>query len=322
MMVSKTTRDLFHEIPVLFAGRSENHRRSVRKTFEMFFNGVEPPEHLVNITPAHIDRFKMILMSRVSPMTVNKYLRNLRAVFGRAVKRGYLARNPVSMIEFVSVQDPAPKEISFAEFARFFLACETPEDVLFFRVLAVTGMRVGELAVRKWEDFDLERRRLTITGTKTGKARVAFLGKHSLHLMLGHRMAMGCPRRGPIFPPLTKQPCEKWSRRCAAICARADLDRYRAKDFRASYLPRGLELGKRFDVGDFGLGHKPHGIGARHYNRIDPSLVRDYNEALDEALENACRTEKIKSCDDLVTPPAQYGHKTRLARKSKRPASA
>ncbi len=321
-MVTKKTKGLAKEISTLFAGRSDVHMKSVQQTFERFIKSVSPPEYLADVTPAHVDQFKLALMSRVSPVTVNKHLRNLRAVFGRAVKRGYLARNPVSMVDFMSLQEPAPKDLSFAEFGKFFNACEAPVDRVFFRVLAVTGLRVGELAVRQWEDLTLESHRLLITGTKTGRARITFLGEHSLELLMEYRRTLGNPINGPMFPPVIKHPSCRWSRRCGLICARAGLDHYTPKDIRSSYLPRGQELGRRFDVGDKGLGHKPKGIGARHYNPIDVELLRDYNEALDEALEDACQSEEIQLRDPYVTPPSKSSQTGRPARKSKRPASA
>jgi integrase len=56
------------------------------------------------------------------------------------------------------------------------LAVVTPVDRLFL-LLALTGCRLGEALAMKWEDVDLDRARVTIRASKTGRTRVLPLAR-------------------------------------------------------------------------------------------------------------------------------------------------
>lgn len=102
----------------------------------------------------------------VSPATVNKELRSLRAMIRKAVRWRYLARAPE--IEFLKEPGKLPVFVTPEHFTLIYRACDAarrPADGPFtaagwWRGLCMaaymTGWRVGSLLALRWEHVDLE----------------------------------------------------------------------------------------------------------------------------------------------------------------------
>ncbi len=102
----------------------------------------------------------------LSPATINKELRHLRVAIRKAVKWGYLNREPA--IEFLGEPEKLPTYVSPEEFQSLYAACEAarwPEGHRYpaadwWRGLLVTaymtGWRIGALLALRWEDTDLD----------------------------------------------------------------------------------------------------------------------------------------------------------------------
>jgi integrase len=100
----------------------------------------------------------------VSPATVNKELRTLRAVLRKAVRWGFLAKMPE--IEFLREPGKLAVYVTPEHFAKLYQACDSarwperqpyaPAD--WWRGLLVmaymTGWRIGSLLALRWEDVD------------------------------------------------------------------------------------------------------------------------------------------------------------------------
>ncbi len=105
-------------------------------------------------------------LPRVSPATVNKELRSLRAVVRKAVRWGYLAKAPE--IEFLKEPGKLPVFVTPEHFTLIYQACDTarwPADEPFSAgewwqglcmAAYMTGWRVGSLLALRWEHVDLE----------------------------------------------------------------------------------------------------------------------------------------------------------------------
>lgn len=58
------------------------------------------------------------------------------------------------------------------------------------------------------------------------------------------------------------------------------------------------------------------------YNPINLDLLREYNNALDEALEEAYQAALLNSCEHLVSKSAKSGHRRKSVTNGKKSASA
>lgn len=68
---------------------------------------------------------------------------------------------------------------------------ETPDVIACFRLLLLTGLRLGEARDLLWEDVDLRRQTLRLRDTKTG-ARIVSLNSQAIAILVNHaRISLG-----------------------------------------------------------------------------------------------------------------------------------
>lgn len=298
-----TVQELRDKIPSWFHEKGRDYIVAVTSTFDHFCRTVALPVYAADVDPDHIDAFKEALEAEnKGPTTRRNYIARLSAIFGRAIKRGMLAHSPAAATDWPEKATPKCNDMSFDHIARFLLACHNDMERAFFRILSTTGMRVTELATRRWEDLDRsDKTILHITDTKTKVNRVTFLAKHAKEALDKVEKAVRKDLNknqfedltGYMFPPVKSCPRDKWARRAQAICVVGNLPHYRPKDFRDSYLPRGQDSGGRFNVGDTSMGHAPKGVGASSYDRIELQLTRCYNEDLDQRIEETLKAKRV-----------------------------
>ena len=148
----------------------------------------------------------------VSPATVAKDLRLIKAALGRAVDWGYLATLP----KFRSVRQPEkiPRYVTVDDFATLYTrACPlarhphepgqafSAED--WWKALIVTafmtGLRVKELIAMRWEDIDLERGTVITRARDNKGKRDALLPLHPV--VVEHLRRLGTTGERPLAWP-------------------------------------------------------------------------------------------------------------------------
>ncbi len=102
----------------------------------------------------------------VSPATVNKELRTLRAILRKAVRWGFLAKPPE--IDFLREPGKLAVYVTPEHFAKLYVACDKarwPEQQPYpaadwwrglLTMAYMTGWRIGSLLALRWEDVDLD----------------------------------------------------------------------------------------------------------------------------------------------------------------------
>ena len=139
--------------------------------------------------------------------TCNKYTQLVRAMFRWAVKKGYLARNPVADSEMIKrekmaqrsrrlsrdVVDPKSDKVLQAGEERALLAVAGPHLQRLIVGALATGMRLGELLRLQWKDVDLDRGQITVRAetTKTRTARVVPISARLQAVLEMARTALG-----------------------------------------------------------------------------------------------------------------------------------
>jgi len=118
------------------------------------------PQKLTEIDFSMIEQFRAArIADGLSPYTVNKALKGLRAALTAAVERGYLLRNPFAgrwtKLE-VTVPEVTPTVLSVDEFAKLLAACHEDRWRAFFMLGYYAGLRLGEISALRWEDVELD----------------------------------------------------------------------------------------------------------------------------------------------------------------------
>lgn len=193
--------------------------------------------------------------------TVNRYLALLSHVCTIAIKEWqWMAVNPVTQISKPREAQGRIRFLNDEERGRLLAICKASESVHLFTIVTLalsTGMRKGEILGLKWENIDLQNRRITLVRTKNGERRVVpLVGKayeqiRNLYLKLE-------PDKGSLLFPSPHNSNQPISIRTAWETAlkKADVSDFRFHDLRhstASYLAmNGATLLEIADI----LGHK------------------------------------------------------------------
>jgi integrase len=231
---------------------------------------------LADVTPAVVAEARDRLLNtpskrggRLSPAYVVRHLSALSHAFSVAVREWeWSESNPVSKVRKPTEPRGRVRFLSDQERGALLSACkESSNPSLYVAVVMAlaTGMRKGELMALRWQDVDLQARRITLHHTKNGERRVVPLAGPALALLQEHAKV---PRLDTnlIFPGSKRPPDPDGKAReiipmdlrapWETALKRAGIEDFRWHDLRhcsASYLAMsGASLTEIADV----LGHK------------------------------------------------------------------
>jgi len=132
-----------------------------------FFGGYR----LDQITPDLIEQYKRMRVKKVKPITVNRDLQVLRAMFNRAVAWGLIDQNPMKKVQFFKEPPGRLRYLSKEEIVRLINAATGYMKVIIILALN-TGMRRGEILSLEWSDIDFENRIIIVRQSKTNERRI------------------------------------------------------------------------------------------------------------------------------------------------------
>lgn len=267
-------------------------------------------EKLTHVTPQMLNVFYTELLATghtklsrgLAPSSVVRVHATVHRSLRDAVRWGYLLENPADRA------DP-PKQGMHSvdmctwtalELRRFLRAVSKESDYAYWLLLAMTGMRRGEVLGLRWQDVDLDRGVIAIQQTvidlggkavfstpKTsrGKRRVALDSGTvaSLRALWG---SLADNSSGLIFTakdggPLTGSTITK---RFQSLVARLDLPRIRLHDLRHTHATLALELGVHPKIVSERLGHSTVALTLDIYSHATPHMQAEAAERLGQLL--------------------------------------
>jgi integrase len=115
-------------------------------------------KYLDEITVRIADEFASNIAREVKPVTVNFYVRTLRAIFGVALKWKYIPSNPFREVKLPGFELPPPRILSKKELAKIFEVTkrDCPEYLQLFQFYLFTGLRRSEALRLEWADINEE----------------------------------------------------------------------------------------------------------------------------------------------------------------------
>lgn len=157
---------------------------------------------LKELSSTKVEKFLIELIQDLSESTVRLIAITLTQGLDRAVKDKRLATNPAKGIDRPKGKKKSVTPYSSSELKRLLEELETHRLFAYFRLLAYTGGRRGEILAVKWSDIDFEKSTIVISKNRTriGKIvieqdstkggdgrRVVQLDSETLRLMKDHR---------------------------------------------------------------------------------------------------------------------------------------
>jgi integrase/recombinase XerC len=110
---------------------------------------------LRSITPYHVELFKSARLKEVSPITVARDYRHLKAAFNRAHKWKMIDSNPFAEVRNVRVPEKPPLFLSPEDCNRLLDTIPSQQMKAIVVFGASTGMRLGEIVNLRWVDVDV-----------------------------------------------------------------------------------------------------------------------------------------------------------------------
>ena len=131
---------------------------------------------------------------KISPITINNYLRNIKVFFNWCVREELIAKNPVKAEDFIKVERKPLTFVTDAEFKKLLNCLDISKfseyrDRIIIQTLLDTGMRCGECLAVTVADVNLQKLCVTLPAdiTKGKKCRCVFFsartGKALRHWM-------------------------------------------------------------------------------------------------------------------------------------------
>jgi integrase len=247
---------------------------------------------LSKLMPSHIERYYSTMLNKpgkygkpISRRTVGYQGAILRNALNYAVNtEGLLAVNQANKVPLITPDTETPTPWTLDELKTFLKEASTHRLYFYFRLIAYTGARRGELLALKWADFDGKRIAITKSGTKTKKTKGGTKRDVSLDPVtieqftahrkrqIGERLSMGSSwtETGYVFVKEDGTPLEEGTvtHLFIKLHKRAGLRHNRLHDLRHLHATELLRLGEPLHVVSKRLGHADPAITATVYAHV------------------------------------------------------
>lgn len=208
------------------------------------------------------------------PATINKKLRYLRAAFNRAVKREYMAKNPMDIGLFQAVEKPVPRVVSAAEETALLDAATELYGLrlhTFIFVALNTGGRRGELIGLTWDRvvLDGDEPHVHFTHTKSHRDRIVPIYPEVVDAL--RRLQAKTLQEGGPFIGLNDNLGRKWG----LIRRKAEVEDVSIHDLRRTYVTRLIRAGVPVPHVQELAGHANAETTLTYYNQTTQHDLRD-----------------------------------------------
>jgi len=234
------------------------------------------------------------------PASINRYLQDLKAVFGKAVESGRLDRNPFLGVDLLEENNKRARELIPEEEFRLFQTLPANPPVLpsYFRFLLETGARAGEVCGLRWSHILWPDGVAELSETKVGRKQYLILSQ-AVEAIL-----RGLPRNGPhvfCWPdgrPLTVNYVTHTFRRAAVAAGIRDL---RQHDLRHAFAIRRLRGGANLVAVSALLRHASTRMSERylHVTRADLRAAVEAGQPSPTGTPTGTEVESLLQSVDL-----------------------
>jgi integrase len=158
------------------AGRTDASKATVieyRRIIGLFFKflGARSDRSLTTMQPRQVEDFKTHLAKRVSPSTVNKGVKVLKAALNAAVRSRQLEFNPAEHVEFIETEQESRRPFTRKELTGLLTHADADWRTMILTAF-YTGLRLRDCANLTWRNVELHTNTLNVLTEKTGRRQV------------------------------------------------------------------------------------------------------------------------------------------------------
>ena len=163
---------------------------------------------IIDLKPQHVQAWMTQLRNQgMSVRTINGARQVVLAICKHAMRQGLIHMNPVALVDPYSRSQNHPTQVQepwcLEEVSEVLDACWGEDKLECFLFLMIhTGMRPGEALAIRWEDIDLEKSQINITGTLKEHRMVSPDGKGVVELIRNEPKTKSSQRTLPITQAL------------------------------------------------------------------------------------------------------------------------
>ena len=189
------------------AGRTDASKATViayRRIIDLFliYLGARSNRALTTLQPRQVEDFKTHLAKRVSPSTINKSVKVLKAAFNAAVKSRQLEFNPAAHVEFIQTEPESRRPFTGKELAALLSHADAEWRTMILTAF-YTGLRLRDCANLTWRNVELHTDTLNVLTEKTGRRQVLPLAEPLARHLSG---IAGDDPRAALCPTLHGKP--------------------------------------------------------------------------------------------------------------------
>ncbi|MBI5193257.1 MAG: tyrosine-type recombinase/integrase [Nitrospirae bacterium] len=204
------------------------------------------------ITRQYLEKFHNLLLERgAKKVSVNTYMRHLKAGLQKAVEWEYLNRNPYTGIKQFRVDKKLPRFLSQEEIVKLLNSIKDKEYRIMVELYLYTGLRRSELLRLSWTDIDVAHGFIYLRKTKTHLERAIPLTEILTRLIEDLRNISG--RREYLFRWKDKDVISRLFRRAIK---KAGVKKARLHDLRHTFASHLVMSGEELRTVQELLGHQ------------------------------------------------------------------
>lgn len=231
---------------------------------------------LCGITPQMIERYKVMRLNTVQPATVNRELACLKHMYTKALEWGYARINPTKGIKLLKEPPGRLRYLEPKEAELLISKCS-----LHLRPIVVmalnTGMRRNEILRLKWENVNIEYRKIQIINSKNNQLRVIPINNR-LYQELNELYKQ---RHGVyVFEGSNGMPYKDIKTAFHSALRRAEIENFHFHDLRHTFGSQLVMSGVDLRTVQQLLGHKDIKMTIR-YSHLSPVHVQEAVNKLD-----------------------------------------
>ena len=199
--------------------------RSYERTAGIVENQLRPTfgeMQLGTIRRSDIQQFVTDRAGKVSPGSVVKELNCLKHILGLAVEWELIPVNPAVKVKSPSVPEGRLRYLQPTELRAVLQECPAWLRPI-VGLAAFTAMRRGEILALRWLNVDLGGRRLMLSQTKNGSARIVHLNQLAAEVIQGQWRENAKPS-DRVFPLADDCTADNISKGFSAVCRRLEIE--------------------------------------------------------------------------------------------------